>query len=323
MNNANLVIFASILVIVGLAFLMSAGQAFAHVMGQRHSSSPLHVEGEQFSASKIEVGQNITVSVELESAINRNITIYPIPILQSTNGLTWSVLENHTGFILDSKAWRIIDVSEEKVLLYPGETRPFNYTIQALKAGSYHIDSAFEYVVDSPDFADSPSLAVGRGNTIVVAGDSVSPFTMRSPTASGNYLIELSWNKGNEESSNSTSLSFYLAILDARGFPQDAVSYDFIVRDASTDITIQRFLNQQVDELGQAQHNVTLSGSIPDGILTDVIIRSAGRLPVLLDDRATFEIVVVPESPIALLILAASLAMVIGLYQYNRRGKIL
>ncbi len=297
MNNANLVVLAVIVILVGITFSTLAGHASGHFINkQRLMSSPLRVHSEHFSAAQIEVGQNITISVAIESLINRNVTVYPIQIFQSFNGLPSSfVYGDHKDFLPDADEWQVVDVSEEKAQLYPGETRPFNYTIRALKPGSYHIDSAFEYVVDSPDFSDNPSVAVARGNTIVVTQTSISPFTMHSNTTSGNYLIELSWNMGNQETGNSTSLSFYLSILDARGFPQDAVSYDFIIRNASTDMVIQRFLNQQVDELGSARHIVTLGGSTPDSIVADVIIRSIGRLPVLLEDRATFEIVVVPE----------------------------
>lgn len=146
---------------------------------------------------------------------------------------------------------------------------------------------------------------------------------LRKETASGEFLVELSWSEGESLNQtgaigNSSTTAFALSFFDNSGFPQDSILYDFIVRNADGEV-IERLANQHVDNFGSARHNITFNGANSKAIQVDVVIKSAGSSPVLLNDTATFEIVVVPEFSGIMLTIVASFLVVTILMMVHKK----
>lgn len=140
--------------------------------------------------------------------------------------------------------------------------------------------------------------------------------------------MELSWNViasdeiTKEAHTDVDRISFTVSFFDSKGFPQDRILYDFAVRNASSgNEVIKRYTNQDVNSLGSASHSFAVDRTLPDALQVEVIIKAAGSLPVLLDDRATFEIAVIPEFPSFLLTII--LGFTLGMIMVVTRAKLL
>lgn len=181
----------------------------------------------------------------------------------------------------------------------------------------------FQQSFSSPDDGSASSHDDNENQSSALEEEPVLQSLLRMETVSGEFIVELSWSV--DESLNQTGAggnlsitTFTLSFFDDSGFPQDTILYDFIVHNADGEV-VERLANQHVDNFGSARHNVTFYEANPKAIQVDVVIKSAGSSPVLLNDTATFEIAVVPEfSGVMLTIVASFLVVTIAMIIMQR-----
>ncbi len=144
-----------------------------------------------------------------------------------------------------------------------------------------------------------------------VTGQASGPPLERT-TTDGTHII-LTWDPVDIQP-NST-VNFGLDLRDANNSPLQNVAYDFVVKDADSQI-LQEF-NNQLSQAGTATHPVTFNSTGPKTIT--VIIESVASRPAgQIIQTADFNISVIPEFPISAIVISAAL---IGLVVVMMRAK--
>lgn len=101
------------------------------------------IEDERISTNNVTAGDTIRLSVELTSMVNRDLTITPIPIVESNLTGTPRCSDNY--FPANSDRWRIDATYQDDFILPAGETLPFGINITALESGTYRLHPAFAF----------------------------------------------------------------------------------------------------------------------------------------------------------------------------------
>lgn len=171
----------------------------------------------------------------------------------------------------------------------------FNQNNKSVYVAKWQSDSVFVIKVDNESSND-------RGSVMPLS-------SLRQNTTSGNYIVELGWEFRNAD--NVTLLVFF---FDGSGTPLDYVQYDLVVRNASNGKVVQQFTDQIPAALyatpNIGYHDIAFEKG-GNNIEIDVIIEASSQELVVSNDKAAFDIVVVPEFNLS--ILAAMMAMAIGI----------
>jgi hypothetical protein len=131
-------------------------------------------------------------------------------------------------------------------------------------------------------------------------------------TDRGEYTVTLDWEPTDPNGIPQGSVLFTVSLGDNVNFPLERANYDFVVRN-DTGI-VAEFLNQNADtELGTGTHEVQFDGG--GGMTATVTINSvSGQTPGLFTESVDFRLVVVPEFPLGVALVAASvLALIVGI----------
>ncbi len=115
------------------------------------SSRFVRIDNEQFSDQTLNTGEELTVTGELTSLVNRPLRASLSVFSESANaGNRWELLaRDPPGNIFD---------------IAPGATIPYSITVRALEPGTYHVHTQLNIEHVGPGF--------GRGQTVVVFGPS-------------------------------------------------------------------------------------------------------------------------------------------------------
>lgn len=190
----------------------------------------------------------------------------------------------------DSKVW----VAKE--LPYPVKA----LTYADVNFGSAPIQYAFELVETG-----SGEPPVPEPTTVIPD----SPITLS--TGRGTYVITLSWNPNTIEPGKETE--FTVQFANNKGTPIERVNYDLAIKNAATGEVIQEFKSQNT---GQSSSDTVAVNFEQGGPVTATVKinyaegGNTGDIGVFLES-ADFNIVVVPEFPVAMVALAAALASIV------------
>ncbi|MER3407265.1 MAG: ammonia monooxygenase [Nitrososphaera sp.] len=148
MQSKTLVVtaLAAVMVLSALAMLPNAN---AHGVQAQLQSRFIKIEKEQFSSNTLKTGEELTVSGELKSLVNRDLRGWLSLFSDSTNaGNRWEFLaRDPPGNIFDIPA---------------GATVPYSITVKALEPGTYHVHTQLNVEHIGP--------GLGRGQTVNVTG---------------------------------------------------------------------------------------------------------------------------------------------------------
>ena len=273
------------------------------------------------------MGEMVTIRSFIENGGNETITLEGIrlvidignkTVLANPNSST-TALNNH--YTIDAYSYNGNDAitvqPHSKVLL----VRPFFWNqglgeplMSGGPASLYASVQAGNYTIRT-SLAGYEGTAIYDNKNIQIAaasyGDDVvanSPPFLRKETASRNFLVELTWaevdsaqEERTETNKNVSTISFGVSFFDSNGFPEDRLVYDFMIGDPSTTEMMYQNLGNQYSGIGPSSHDVTFDGAVDGPVQVNIVIRSAGQQPVLLNDKVTFDIAVVPEYPAAMI----------------------
>jgi methane/ammonia monooxygenase subunit B len=132
-----------------LAFLPSAE---GHGVQAQLQSRFVRIENEQFSDNNLQTGDELTVTGELKSLVNRELRGWLSLFSESANaGNRWEFLERDPpGNIFD---------------IQPGAVVPYKITVKALEPGVYHVHTQLNIEHVGP--------GLGRGQTVNVEGQAI------------------------------------------------------------------------------------------------------------------------------------------------------
>ena len=127
-------------------------------------------------------------------------------------------------------------------------------------------------------------------------------------TGRGDFTITLDWEPASIEPGQ--PVLFTVSLMDSTEFPLERANYDFVVKNSSGGV-IAEFLNQNADaELGTGTHEVTFNNA--GGMTATVTVNSvSGQGTGQFTEFADFRIVVVPEFPFGVALIAASFVALI------------
>jgi methane/ammonia monooxygenase subunit B len=148
MQSKTLVVtaLAAVMVLSAVAMLPNAN---AHGVQAQLQSRFVKIDNEQFSDNTLQTGEQLTVSGELKSLVNRDLRGWLSLFSESTNaGNRWEFLaRDPPGNIFDIPA---------------GATVPYSITVKALEPGTYHVHTQLNLEHIGP--------GLGRGQTVNVTG---------------------------------------------------------------------------------------------------------------------------------------------------------
>jgi len=148
MQSKTLVVtaLAAVMVLSALAMLPNAN---AHGVQAQLQSRFIKIEKEQFSSNTLKTGEELTVTGELKSLVNRDLRGWLSLFSESTNaGNRWEFLaRDPPGNIFDIPA---------------SATVPYSITVKALEPGTYHVHTQLNVEHIGP--------GLGRGQTVNVTG---------------------------------------------------------------------------------------------------------------------------------------------------------
>jgi hypothetical protein len=178
------------------------------------------------------------------------------------------------------------------------------------------VQNEFPYPVKAEFFTDTTSgppqtqfafelLETGTGRPEMPAGAAEVPTPpLTGATGRGDYTITLDWEPASIEPGQ--TVLFTVSLADSTEFPLERANYNFVVTNSSGGI-IAEFRNQNADaELGTGTHEVTFNSA--GGMTATVTINSiSGQGTGQFTESVDFRIVVVPEFPFGVALIAASL----------------
>lgn len=157
----------------------------------------------------------------------------------------------------------------------------------------------------------SDSIFFLEANQENIKGAAMPLSPLRQNSTSGNTIVELGWEFATEN-----DVTLLLSFFDRSGMPLDYMEYDLLIRNSSDGQVVQEFSNQTIFFVGS--HNVTLQKG--DNIQIDVVVKGDNQNP-MPNDRAIFDIMIVPEFGSALAFIVMAAAMV-GVITITKRFKI-
>jgi len=152
MQSKTLIVLALATVMVLSAIVAYIPVANAHGVQAQLQSRFVRIDNEQFSDNTLQTGEELTVSGELKSLVNRDLRGWLSLFSESENaGNRWEFLaRDPPGNIFDIPA---------------GATVPYAITVKALEPATYHVHTQLNVEHIGP--------GLGRGQTVVVTGDGI------------------------------------------------------------------------------------------------------------------------------------------------------
>jgi hypothetical protein len=199
-----------------------------------------------------------------------------------------TLIQWHKG--VDSKIWIVNE--------FPFPVEALTYV--DVTTGNAPIQFAFEL------------LETGTGQPEVPGSVTEVPTPPLGPKATdrGTYEIELDWDPA--EIRPDGAVVFGVTMTDSTGFPLERVNYNLEIKDSSGNM-VQEFRNQNA-ELGVATHEVTFNTSGP--MTVTVTLNSISGAPAgggTFTEAVDFGIVVVPEFPVSVAIIAGVIVGIVAL----------
>jgi methane/ammonia monooxygenase subunit B len=141
---------ATIIAVSVITYILPA--ASAHGVQAQLQSRFVRIDNEQFSDQTLTTGEDLTVTGELTSLVNRPLRGWLSLFSESSNaGNRWEFLaRDPPGNIFD---------------LAPGQTLPYSITVRALEPGTYHVHTQLNVEHVGP--------GLGRGATVSVTGEPI------------------------------------------------------------------------------------------------------------------------------------------------------
>ena len=146
------------LVVVALATIMALYvisyivPVSAHGVQAQLQSRFVRIDNEQFSDQTLNTGEDLTVTGELTSLVNRPLRAWLSLFSESSNA------GNRWEFLARDPPGNIFDIP-------PGATIPYSITVRALEPGTYHVHTQLNVEHVGP--------GLGRGATVSVAGEAI------------------------------------------------------------------------------------------------------------------------------------------------------
>lgn len=152
MQSKTLIATALATVMVLSAVVAYIPVADAHGVQAQLQSRFVRIDNEQFSDNTLQTGEELTVTGELRSLVNRDLRGWLSLFSESENaGNRWEFLaRDPPGNIFDIPA---------------GATVPYSITVKALEPATYHVHTQLNVEHIGP--------GLGRGQTVVVTGDAI------------------------------------------------------------------------------------------------------------------------------------------------------
>lgn len=147
-------------------------------------------------------------------------------------------------------------------------------------------------------------LETGTGRPETPQGDAQVPTPpLEGRSGRGDFVVTLDWEPASIEPGQ--TVLFTVSLADRTEFPLERANYDFVVTNSSGGV-VAEFTNQNADaELGTGTHEVTFTDA--GGMTATVTINSvSGVTTGQFTESVAFRIVVVPEFPLGVALIAAS-----------------
>ena len=129
-----------------------ATPASAHGVQAQLQSRFVRIDNEQFSDQTLNTGEELTVTGELTSLVNRPLRAWLSLFSESSNA------GNRWEFLARDPPGNIFDIA-------PGSTVPYSITVRALEPGTYHVHTQLNVEHVGP--------GLGRGATVSVTGEPI------------------------------------------------------------------------------------------------------------------------------------------------------
>ena len=144
------VALATIIAVSVISYILPS--ASAHGVQAQLQSRFVRIDNEQFSDQTLRTGEDLTVTGELTSLVNRPLRAWLSLFSESSNA------GNRWEFLARDPPGNIFDIP-------PGATIPYSITVRALEPGTYHVHTQLNVEHVGP--------GLGRGATVSVTGEPI------------------------------------------------------------------------------------------------------------------------------------------------------
>jgi methane/ammonia monooxygenase subunit B len=141
---------ATIIAVSVISYILPS--ASAHGVQAQLQSRFVRIDNEQFSDQTLTTGEDLTVTGELTSLVNRPLRAWLSLFSESANA------GNRWEFLARDPPGNIFDIP-------PGQTIPYSITVRALEPGTYHVHTQLNVETVGP--------GLGRGATVSVTGEPI------------------------------------------------------------------------------------------------------------------------------------------------------
>jgi methane/ammonia monooxygenase subunit B len=141
---------ATIIAVSVISYIIPS--ASAHGVQAQLQSRFVRIDNEQFSDQTLRTGEDLTVTGELTSLVNRPLRAWLSLFSESSNA------GNRWEFLARDPPGNIFDIP-------PGATIPYSITVRALEPGTYHVHTQLN--------VESVGPGLGRGATVSVTGEPI------------------------------------------------------------------------------------------------------------------------------------------------------
>ena len=141
---------ATIIAVSVISYIIPS--ASAHGVQAQLQSRFVQMENEQFSDQTLRTGEDLTVTGELTSLVNKPLRAWLSLFSESSNA------GNRWEFLARDPPGNIFDIP-------PGATIPYSITVRALEPGTYHVHTQLN--------VESVGPGLGRGATVSVTGEPI------------------------------------------------------------------------------------------------------------------------------------------------------
>jgi methane/ammonia monooxygenase subunit B len=141
---------ATIIAVSIITYILPA--ASAHGVQAQLQSRFVRIDNEQFSDQTLTTGEDLTVTGELTSLVNRPLRVWLSLFSESSNA------GNRWEFLARDPPGNIFDIA-------PGATVPYSITVRALEPATYHVHTQLNVEHVGP--------GLGRGATVSVTGEPI------------------------------------------------------------------------------------------------------------------------------------------------------
>jgi methane/ammonia monooxygenase subunit B len=141
---------ATIIAVSVISYILPS--ASAHGVQAQLQSRFVRIDNEQFSDQTLQTGEDLTVTGELTSLVNRPLRAWLSLFSESSNA------GNRWEFLARDPPGNIFDIP-------PGATIPYSITVRALEPGTYHVHTQLN--------VESVGPGLGRGATVSVTGEPI------------------------------------------------------------------------------------------------------------------------------------------------------